>query len=73
VAKIPDPIHTDPTKQSIDIRLYFPRDEDRDQILEGIRDMFSHTPYLLAMSAAYELVNDDFIPTLLGPADERLA
>jgi hypothetical protein len=62
-------IHSDETKQHIDVRLYFGADLDRKILLEYISDMIQGggPPDLIS---AYELVNDGFAH--LVPADKPL-
>ncbi len=66
-----NPIHTEPDVQHVDVRMYFPRDLDRDWVLNCISSALQSSPEMAEMVSAYELVNDGFAN--FTPADEALA
>lgn len=66
-----NPIHSDRSVQSIDVRIYFDRDLNHEDLLNKISDALQDAPQLSEMISAYELVNDGFAH--LSPDDKPLA
>lgn len=67
----PNPIHTDPSIQHVDVRIYFAQDEDPVTLRDDISEALQASPRLAHMISAYELVNDGFAH--LTPTDKPLA
>lgn len=68
----PNPIHTDPSVQHIDVRLYFDRDEyTHADLVDKVAETLGNAPELSCMISAYELRNDGF--SHLTPDDAPLA
>jgi len=70
-AKQPNPIHTDPNVQFIDIRIYFNNDIDVEGTLDDISRMLQDSEMMCDMISAYQLRNDGF--SHLTPDDKPLA
>jgi hypothetical protein len=66
-----NPVHSDKTKQSIDVRLYFDKNISREFLLHEIRNALKGSWLMADLHSAYELVNDGFAH--LTPSDEPLA
>jgi len=67
-----NPIHTDRTVQHVDVRIYFPVELDREELLDKISETLQGDAYnLCEMVSAYELINDGFAHLL--PGDKPLA
>lgn len=63
------PIHTNDSMQHVDVRIYFPAGENREELLTEISGVLQD--YLERMVSAYELVRDSF--GQLVPDDKPLA
>lgn len=67
----PNPIHTDRSAKSIDVRFYFNLDADEEGTLNDISQMIQDSPLMCDMISAYQLKNDGF--SHLTPDDKPLA
>jgi len=65
------PIHTDQTVQHVDVRIYFDKDLDPEDLLDNISKALQEHPALCDMISAYQLKNDGF--SHLTPDDKPLA
>lgn len=67
-----NPIHADETVQHVNVRLYFDKDLDHDELLDKISETLQGDGYALhELVSAYELVPDGF--GRIVPAESPLA
>jgi len=55
-----NPIHSDSTVQHIDVRIYFDKNEEHEDLLNAISEALQASPDLSGMISAWELVSDGF-------------